>query len=108
MMASAILKQKRKLYGHSTRNDASEILEILLSAEKYEELWLQRQRDLAAIDVRNLIENRSVTQLSTSLNTSISPPEKAINHQITDSNSEIDSDDERDEIKPYSHEEFWS
>lgn len=107
MIASLILRQKRKLYGHSTRNDASGIVEILLSAEKYEELLLQRQRDLAAIDVRNLIESRSVPQLSALTDKSIFSTEEVMSNNITNSEPEIDSDDDLDEIKPYSHEELW-
>jgi putative transposase len=103
MIASEILRQKRKLYNASTRNDASGIVEILQSAEKYEELALQCQRDLAATDVRNIIENKADTQLQTFTATD------TFSNEDTDSKLEIDNNDndDLDTIEPYSSEELW-
>ncbi|NJL77686.1 MAG: hypothetical protein HC917_00370 [Richelia sp. SM2_1_7] len=104
IIASEILKRKRKLYGASTRNDASGIVEILQSAEKYEELALQCQQDLATQDVRNMIENRTNLQLQTVIDSNRFSSEDTDNEIEIDN---IDNDDLDKKIEPYGSEELW-
>lgn len=103
MIASEILKRKRKLYETSIRNDANGIIEILQSAEKYEELALQCQQDLATQDVTNIIENKANVQSQAFI------PDQKFASENSDSELEIDniSNDNLDNIEPYSSEELW-
>ncbi|HEY9800249.1 MAG TPA: DDE-type integrase/transposase/recombinase [Leptolyngbyaceae cyanobacterium] len=109
MIANTIAARKRQLHKKGIASGVESIATLLKNAESHEELLLQRQRDLAVKDVRDLIESKSVLS-NTSPKTNIS---QAI-HSLPDedcTDSEVNTTDDDvvglNEIKPYEDEELW-
>lgn len=107
MLATTILRQKRKLHGKSTQCDASDIAVLLQNAEQHEELLLQRLRDRAASDVRDLIEGKSVVTKRDKHNTSNGALKDTPLSDFTFNEPELKQTIDLNDIKPYNNEELW-
>lgn len=107
MIATTILRRKRQLHAKGMAEDATELAELLKNAEEHEELLLQRQRDLAAKDVLDLIKGRSVSPSLSNSRTSLPDYDDVLSEDFTDNGPLPTNDIDLKDIKPYDDKELW-
>ncbi|QMS92341.1 DDE-type integrase/transposase/recombinase [Nostoc edaphicum CCNP1411] len=107
MVATEILRQKKHLFKQKATSKPGEIAQLLKNADQYEELKLQSQRDLAAKDVRNLIENKSSTQTFSPEKTKLEIPANLLDEGSNNTEISLNNDVELNKITPYANEDLW-
>jgi len=106
-IATTILSRKRQIHAKGTPFNIDEIVHLLKNADENEELLLQHRRDLAAKDVHNLIEGKSVSQSLPSTSTSLLETINTSEDNIADQEPELNDDMDLNDIKPYDDKELW-
>ncbi|MEH2158872.1 TnsA endonuclease N-terminal domain-containing protein [Nostoc sp.] len=106
MIATEVLRRKKQLHDKNTTSNIEQIAQIIKDAEQYEDLRLQHQRDLAAKDVRGIIEGKP---LSSSLVKSTKKLNDADDLGVdwVETGDETTSEIDLSDISPYNDEELW-
>jgi len=107
MIATTILNRKRQLHAKGITASVEEIAWLLKNAEAEEELLLQRRRDLAAKDVLDLIEGKSVSPSLSFGSTSLQDTDDPLKDNVALHESEPTNEIDLNDIKPYDDEELW-
>ncbi|MEH2207243.1 MAG: DDE-type integrase/transposase/recombinase [Nostoc sp.] len=107
MIATMISTRKRQIHGKKIGSKVEEIAHLLKDAEAHEELLLQRQRDLAAKGVRDLIENKPAYTTSLSKSDELKDRNDLPDNNFTGTNSVDIKNNNLPYIKPYDDRELW-
>lgn len=107
MVATEILRQKKYLFRQKTISKPGEIAQLLKNAEQYEELRLQSQRDLAAKDVRELVEGKPITQKILPKKTKLYNSDNLVDDDSNSVEIKQETDTGLNNIDYYTNEELW-